>query len=158
MSCAFAVLCLNFPENLLFVKQIGDDDPAGSGHKVLNEMLSMGLAVGHAPAEGKVVLKHFVAHVHKYGVHTLMKHTRESEVEDTMTTQKFTRKINIWQITFPIARRTILIHTVTEQTSTFTSNPKSTTVTVQSKAVLGKNCLLSFCVILMLTRIVERCP
>lgn len=52
----------------------------------------------------------------------------------------------------------ILIHTVTEQTSTFTSNPKSTTVTVQSKAVLGKNCLLSFCVILMLTRIVERCP
>lgn len=103
MSCAFAVLCLNFPENLLFVKQIGDDDPTGSGHKVLNEMLSMGLAVGHLPTEGKVVLKHFVAHVHKYGVHTLMKHTRGSEVEDAMTTQKFTRKINIWQIIFPIA-------------------------------------------------------
>lgn len=153
MSCAFAVLCLNFPENLLFVKQIGDDDPTGSGHKVLNEMLSMGLAVGHLPTEGKVVLKHFVAHVRKYGVHTLMKHTRESRGRNDYTEIHKENKYLADYIS-----NCILIHTVTEQTSTFTSNPKSTTVTVQSKAVLGKNCLLSFCVILMLTRIVERCP
>lgn len=61
---------LNFPENLLSVEQVGDEDPTGSSHKVLGEVLSMGLAVGHSPTEGEVLLKHFMAHVHQDGVHT----------------------------------------------------------------------------------------
>lgn len=61
---------LNFPENLLSVEQVGDQDPTGSSHEVLGQVFGVGLAVDHAPAEGEVVLKHFVTHVHKYGVHT----------------------------------------------------------------------------------------
>lgn len=63
-------MLLDFPENLLFEEHIGDEDPTGSSHKVLGEVLSVGLAIRHAPPEGEVFLKHFMAHIHKDGVHT----------------------------------------------------------------------------------------
>lgn len=64
------VLRLNFPENLLSVEHVGDEDPTGRSHEVLGEVLGVGLAVGHSPTEGEVLFEHFVAHVHEDGVHT----------------------------------------------------------------------------------------
>lgn len=61
---------LNFPENLLSVENVGDKNPTAGCKKVLDEVFGVGLAVNHAPAEGEVVLKHFVTDVHKDGVHT----------------------------------------------------------------------------------------
>lgn len=61
---------LNLPENLLPVEHIGDEHPEGCGQQVLGQVLSVGLAVGHSPAEGEVPLKHLMAHVHQDGVHT----------------------------------------------------------------------------------------
>lgn len=55
---------LNLPENLLSVEHVGDKDPTGSSHKVLGEVLSVGLAVGHTPTKGEILLEHFMAHVH----------------------------------------------------------------------------------------------
>ncbi len=78
---------LNFPENFLSVEHVGDEDPTGSSYKVLGEVLGVGLAVGHAPTEGEVLLKHFMAHVHKDGVHTWNHaHTSKSEAKVTMIT------------------------------------------------------------------------
>lgn len=63
-------LLLNFPEDFLPVEHVGDEYPIRGSHKVLGQVLSVGLAVGHSPTEGEVFLKHFMAHVHKDGVHT----------------------------------------------------------------------------------------
>lgn len=60
---------LNFPENFFSVEHIGDEYPNRCSHKVLGQVLSVGLAVGHSPTEGKVTFQHFMAHVHKDGVH-----------------------------------------------------------------------------------------
>lgn len=70
MSSGIVVWLLNFPKNLLSVEHVGYEDPTGSSHEVLSEVLSVGLAVDHSPTEGEVRLKHFMAHVHKDGVHT----------------------------------------------------------------------------------------
>lgn len=78
--CHLVTKLLDFPENLLSVEQVGDKDPTRSSHKVLGEVLSVGLVVSHAPAEGEVFLKHFMAHIHKDGVHT-WSHESESRVE-----------------------------------------------------------------------------
>lgn len=61
---------LNFPENFLSVEHVGDEDPTQSSHEILGEVLGVGLAVGHSPTEGEVLLKHFMAHIHQDGVHT----------------------------------------------------------------------------------------
>lgn len=87
-SCHLVTSLLNFPENLLSVEHIGDEDPTGSSHEVLGQVLSVGLVVGHAPTEGEVLLKHFMAHVHKDGVHT-WNHASERRAKVTMITEKF---------------------------------------------------------------------
>lgn len=61
---------LNFEENLFSVEHIGDDYPTRSRHKVLCQVLCVGLAVAHLPAEGEVLFKHFVTHIDKDRVHT----------------------------------------------------------------------------------------
>lgn len=61
---------LKFQENLLSVKHIGDEDPTRSCYEVLGQVVRVGLAVAHLPAEGEVVTKDFMAHVHEDGVHT----------------------------------------------------------------------------------------
>lgn len=61
---------LNFPENPLSVKYVRDENPTACCNKVLDEVFGVRLAVGHAPAEGKVVLEDFMAHVHEDGIHT----------------------------------------------------------------------------------------
>lgn len=65
------VICsLDFPENSLSVEDVGDNNPQRCGNNILDEVLGVRLAVDHAPPERKVVLKHFVAHIHEDGVHT----------------------------------------------------------------------------------------
>ena len=81
---------LNFPENLLPVEHVGDEDPTGSGHKVLGEVLGVGLAVGHAPTEGEVLLKHFMADVHEDGVHT-WNHITQVRVKSEFNSSTFGR-------------------------------------------------------------------
>lgn len=61
---------LDFPEDFLSVEHICDENPTGSSHKVLGEVFSVGLAVGHFPSEGEVILKHFMSQIHEDGVHT----------------------------------------------------------------------------------------
>lgn len=61
---------LNSKENLLSVQKIGDEDPTRCCYEVLGQVVSVGLAVAHLPAEGEVVPEHFMAHVHEDGVHT----------------------------------------------------------------------------------------
>lgn len=72
---------LNLPEDFLSVKHIGDEHPNRSGHKVLGQVLSVGLAVGHSPAEGEVALKHFMAHIHENGVHTYNRAQKEEQIK-----------------------------------------------------------------------------
>lgn len=70
---------LNLPEDFLSEQQVRDENPNRGGQKVLGQVLSVGLAVCHPPAEGKVLRKHFVPNVHKDRVHTCsgIAHTRK---------------------------------------------------------------------------------
>lgn len=77
LFCSQAHPLLNFPENLLSVQHIGDEDPTWSSDKVLAEVLGVGLAVAHAPVEGEVILKHFMSHIHEDRVHTWSKHKND---------------------------------------------------------------------------------
>lgn len=51
-------------------------------------MVRVGLAVAHLPAEGEVVFKHFMAHVHKDGVHTCKYKQVETFTENPKMIQK----------------------------------------------------------------------
>ena len=70
LSAQHCVLSLYLPEDSFLVQNVGDEDPAGGSHQVLGEVLGVRLAVGHAPAEGEVLLQHFMADVDQDGVHT----------------------------------------------------------------------------------------
>lgn len=70
---------LNLPEDFLSEQQVRDENPNSGGHKVLGQVFSVGLAVCHPPAEGKVLCKHFVANVHKNRVHTCSRITHKEE-------------------------------------------------------------------------------
>lgn len=70
--CKLGEICLpsNLPKDFFLVQQVWDEDPTGSGHHILGQVLSVWLAVGHAPAKGEVLFKHFMANVDQDGVHT----------------------------------------------------------------------------------------
>lgn len=60
----------DFPKNLLFIENVGNEHPDSSGNNVLNEMLFVRLVVLQPPLEGKVVVEDLVAHVHQNRIHS----------------------------------------------------------------------------------------
>lgn len=70
---------LNLPEDFLSKQQVRDENPNSGGYKILGQVLSVGLAVCHLPAEGKVLCKHFVTNVHENRVHTCSRTTHREE-------------------------------------------------------------------------------
>lgn len=63
----------DFPKNLLFIENVGNEHPDSSGDDVLNEMLFVRLVVLQPPLEGKVVMEDLVAHVHQNRIHSWVK-------------------------------------------------------------------------------------
>lgn len=59
----------DFPENLLFVENVGDEHPEGGGDYVLNEVLFVRLLILQLPLEGEVALKHLVTNIHQNRIH-----------------------------------------------------------------------------------------
>lgn len=70
MNECHMMLKLDFPEYLFLVQDVGDDHPDRYAHQILDQVLSVRLAVFHLPAKREVIVKNLVTHIHQDRVHT----------------------------------------------------------------------------------------